>query len=114
MVAFLSNAGLLRFGRNSVFVRCFRFRIVCAVGRAVLGLHFRCDLPFRQLFIGVGLRSRRRFVVVVLAACFVAVVFFVVRLLRSMFLLPLIVCERSTSPPGGNQVDGLPPALSPI
>ena len=34
-----------------------------------------------------------------------------VRLLRSIFVLQLIACERSTSPPGGNQVDGLPLAL---
>ena len=26
-------------------------------------------------------------------------------------VLVFIVCDRSTSPPGGNQVDGLPPAL---
>ena len=37
--------------------------------------------------------------------------FFVVRLLHSKFLLQLIACKRSTSPPGGNQVGGLPPAL---
>ena len=37
---------------------------------------------------------------------------FVVWLLRSMLVLELIVCEHSTTPPGGNQVDGLPPALS--
>ena len=31
----------------------------------------------------------------------------------SVFLLGFVViCNRSTGPPGGNQVDGLPPALS--
>ena len=28
-----------------------------------------------------------------------------------LFLLCLFACNRSASPPGGNQVDGLPPAL---
>ena len=56
--------------------------------------------------------SHRLSVVVVLVVCFFVVVFRVVWLLRSKFTLRFIICKRSTSQPGGNQVDGLPPALS--
>ena len=61
---------------------------------------------------GCCILSRCRFFDVVLVVFFFAVVVFVVRVLRPLFLLQLIACKRSTSPPGGNQVDGLPPALS--
>ena len=56
--------------------------------------------------------SRRRFAGAALVVGFFAGVGFVARFLRLMFVLQLIACERSTGPPCGNQVDGLPPALS--
>ena len=80
------------------------------------GAHFRTSLRCQQFFIGrvfwsppfaSALAFNRSFLVVVFAS-----VLFVVRLLRLMFVLQLIACERSTSLPGGNLVGSLLPALS--